>query len=275
MTTQTAAIQIDEPEYQVSGRPIVVYQMGKVGSESLVKSLAALGLDDSVHHIHLLEPATVEATLAEVEKTGRVFPVQLKHSLVIREYLDSGREPRPAIISGVRDPIAQKISGIFQNIPLRYPELIDDSGKWDESRIFDHVFGTINNYDPASDWNSIWFDHQFNGGLGIDVYQYPFDQQLGYCQFRANDLDVLVLRLENADSWPGLVTEFLGLEKPLEIAKTNLAAHKHYREIYRNVVDGLSFAPEVLDRIYSTRFFRHFYGEEHRTRFIERWSEKR
>ena len=34
--------------------PLVVYQMGKVGSTTIVRSLEALGLDTSIYHIHYL-----------------------------------------------------------------------------------------------------------------------------------------------------------------------------------------------------------------------------
>jgi hypothetical protein len=97
--------------------PVLIYQMGKVGSSTIKKSLAALESDRPVYQIHHLTEETIakaEAGYGSILKSS--FP-RTKHLLWSRYLLAvKSKElagPPWKLITLVRDPLAVCISGFF------------------------------------------------------------------------------------------------------------------------------------------------------------------
>lgn len=255
----------------VRGTPIIVYQMGKVGSSTILGGLRKRNLPDSVHHIHVLAPQTIAKSKETILSAQRKTPEQLLHSRLIRDYLDTGNDPAINVITAVREPVAQKISSIFQNIHEQQPHLIAEDGSWREHETEQFVRSKIESYNVDQEWNCNWFDKDFLPALGVDVYQHPFDQESGVATVSKGNCRILILRLESSENWVGEITRFLDFDSDLKLVKLNDSSDKDYKSTYRNIINRLKFSEELLDTIYGTRFCQHFYSLESIEAFKQRW----
>lgn len=99
--------------------PILVFQMGKVGSSSVFESLKYLGLKNPIFHIHYLSPSGIEHV--ERSNSGQT-PRHILESRYLRNVLEKGHPGQKwKIVSLVREPITRNISAFFQNIDQWYP----------------------------------------------------------------------------------------------------------------------------------------------------------
>src|SRR5204863_3507104 len=91
--------------------PILIHQMGKVGSSSVYETLLALDLDVPIYHSHVLNKfdeyeQSVKQTRADPAKNIEF----LRASRALRRILDSKRWDSWSVITLVRAPIPRAIS---------------------------------------------------------------------------------------------------------------------------------------------------------------------
>ncbi|WP_413167435.1 putative capsular polysaccharide synthesis family protein [Capilliphycus salinus ALCB114379] len=253
--------------------PIAVYQMGKVGSESIVFSLKRLGIPNDIYHIHVLYPENLKLSIQQRQALNLPLTLQMEHSQALREYLDRGGAEKLRVITAVREPVSQLISSIFQNIQDEHPDFIDAEGNWKLNPIKDFVVRSVLNYDNRAKWqNCNWFDYEFKPALNLDVYQEEFNKRDGYAVLETEGVKVLILQLENSKNWGEIISDFLELKDKLEMVKVNDSEHKAYREAYQKIREEITLPESVLANIYSSQYCQHFYTEEMIDRFIKRWS---
>ena len=256
--------------------PIAIYQMGKVGSETILYAIKKLSLSRDIYHVHVLAPKNLKASLNHLQSKNRPLTIQLESSQVLTEYLNSEKYIGLKVITGVREPIIQLVSAFFQNIKFNFPHFLNSDGTWQADKIYDHLYKLIANYDINDiknfKNNCNWFDREFKPALGIDVYQYDFDRANGYGIIKQENLDVLILALESSQNWSSVITDFLNLESEIELTRTNAANNKDYKNIYRETVARLKFPSSHLEKIYSSQYCQHFYSPETIEKFIAKWS---
>src|SRR5690554_4164522 len=102
---KTARRHAHEAFYADDGPPILVYQMAKVGSTTVQKSLQAAGFGHRVLHVHFLSEDLPAKRKDYVRSTQ--FPPAYHYELshVVRKQLTRQPRARVKIISLVRDPI--------------------------------------------------------------------------------------------------------------------------------------------------------------------------
>lgn len=253
--------------------PIVVYQMGKVGSETIENSVRALSLPNPVYHIHCLAPKNVAKKISYFSNKNMTFPLQLKNSLLLQNEINTRDNYCLKVITGVREPISQIISSLFQNITEHVPHFLDPDGRYKTSDIHNHLYNRISSYDTQeAATNCNWFDSEFKPALGIDVYDYKFNLASGYSVINYKNIDILILRLESSENWHIFIADFLGLPDPVKISKKNTSNTKSYRYAYEQVLLQLKFSPSTLQKIYSSQYCQHFYSKKMIEGFIHRWS---
>lgn len=256
----------------INTTPIAVYQMGKVGSETIVNSLKQLELAAPIYHVHILAHKNITISVNNSQKNNQPLNLQLKNSKILREYLDREIDPPLNIITAVREPISQFISAFFQNIESRNPDLINSSGNYKRQAIHNYLTKKLSNYDPKQAWNCNWFDRDFQPALGIDIYEHKFNSELGYTEFTHKNLNILVLQLENSKLWNQRISTFLNLSSPLKIVKTNVSNNKKYHRVYKNILANIELPISVLQEIYQCKYCQHFYSDEAIKGFIDKWS---
>lgn len=268
--------------------PIVVYQMGKVGSSSIRNALLLRGLHP-VLHLHTMSPlrekrvesVEIDAELRdalrrEIEHARAVFAglgAVPKLRLVLHEWLNerriSRRLLRPGqplrIVTSVREPIAASVSMFFQLLPWYLgaayrPERVATD---DLIRLFFERY--------ACERPLIWFDEEMRHATGVDVYRHPFPASDGTLRFRDGAIDVLVLKTETDDAVKErALGEFLGLDG-IRLARSNVASDKAYARQYREFQERIRFPDAFVRAMYASKYARHFYEPAELERHAARW----
>lgn len=117
----------------------------------------------------------------------------------------------------------------------------------------------------------LWLDTELKRMLGIDVYQYPFPVKQGYTAIRQGSIDLLVLRCEETDAVKErAIAQFVGLDD-FAMVRSDVTARKGVADHYARFRQQIRFPREYLDRMYGSKYARHFYGEDQLKRFRQRW----
>lgn len=259
---------------QPSAAPIIVYQMGKVGSSTVMASLLAMGLPNPVFHAHFLSrQGLAEAEAYYARRPHAAEPLHLHHSRYLAEQIEKTRgRLRWKIVSLVRDPVARTISDAFQNLTYEIPEAATLSEEARRLRIEAHLRDCFAGFSETTDYVCTWFDREIQTVFGVDVFAHPFDPDRGHALYRAADADLLVIRLENLSNCAEeAFAEFLGRDG-FRLIKDNAADQKPYRDLYQRVTSRFSIPEPVRSRIYGSRFATHFYSPRERDAFSKRWA---
>jgi glycosyltransferase involved in cell wall biosynthesis len=251
-------------------QPIVVYQMGKVGSKSVEASLRAHGVNAPICHCHLL--ADLDRVEAAVRKS-RANPVQtlvqIDRGKQLRKTLLGSSYIQCRVISLVRDPVARNISAFFQNIDEFIPDYRDQiaAGNLTVENLIETFLTYYDHNIPVN-----WFDKQFKPVFGIDVFADSFPKEQGYAIYHGQGSSLLLIKLEKLNECAAAaVKDFLGIDNFI-LNNTNVGDDKEYRGLYRDFIASVRLPPSYLDQMYESRAIRHFYSDDEIQRFRTRWA---
>ena len=254
--------------------PVFIYQMGKVGSSTVYRSLKKSKLSNPVFHTHFLTSSGIEMA-EQFHKSAKRKPIpgHIQLSKMLRSKLNRSGNPKIKIITLVREPIAFEISNFFENVKLLNATLIDDNGQIDNVKALSFLENKIKTYNTKTAYVDTWFDNEIKVVCNIDVFDYPFDFNQGFCVIKQNNVDLLILKLEDLNrNFNRAVTDFLLPKQPLEMIKTNIGKKKIYSADYQYVKDNIKISEAVCRRIYSSRFCMHFYNAKMRESFVKKWT---
>lgn len=255
--------------------PIVVFQMGKVGSTSVIRSLRALNLSAPIFHVHAMNR---EARREQLETYQRLSPRQyfylsdhaLQSRYLSRELRRGTGKKRWKVISLVRNPVAQHVSSLFQNLDKIFPGIFDESCS-NRPDIKTLVTSLVSHF-PADGALVHWFDLEMKPIFKIDVFEKEFPSEKGFCIYKSEVADLLLFRLEDLDRCAEeAFGEFLGIEK-FQLQHENVGSNKTYSALYREFASNAVLPGEYLDSICTSRMCKHFYTEEEISTFRSRWS---
>ena len=269
-------------------RPLLlIYQMGKVGSQTIEATLRALDLPHLIYRPHFLSSKRLEimrdrlknASMPDHERGS--LRTQLAEATLLQEALAArilarkwGCPVRPVqIITGIREPVSQMLATLFQlhgtyfggmeKITLRAClDLLLVSPVLDSQRA--HYMKTM-----RAGWGN-WFDEEFKSVTGIDVYNRSFPHEKGYTILEDKFARVLVYRFENFSSLGKMLEDFLGKPVP-SVINQNISTEKDYATYYQAVKKQLRLPTGFLEEMYSSKPVLHFYTLEERARLIRRW----
>jgi len=243
--------------------PIIVYQMGKVGSSAVYHSLRNAGLPNPIYQVHHLSHNGIrnaEQYYQSLRSPILANPMMIRGK-TLRKKLDKGKASAYKIITLVRDPIRRDISNFFQNIESFWPDFIDEMGDVKRRETIKFLQEKSHQFDESTDYVCRWFDEELKATFNVDVFAYPFNYQDGFAIIREGQVEVLVLRLEDLDrNWNRAIAEFLGLEAGIKLVGVNIAKDKKYYPAYQYVMENIALPRSVLTKIYSSRFAKHFYS---------------
>jgi hypothetical protein len=270
---------------QHAGLPLIIFQMGKVGSKSVKRTLEALELDMPIYHSHLLTQARID----ETEEQRRKFFLTDRESYLKRPWLNQflrnqiikGRgKHKWKIITMTRDPIARNLSTFFENLKVR---AVNNTGSFEIQSDYYSILPFVLSLDDVDtlfnlffdklrhDTPLVFFDRELKGVFRIDVYAEKFPKSIGYHIYQNNLADVLLIRLEDLNSCaPQAFKEFLGIED-FTMKRENIGANKIYAELYEKFKETIPLPKSYLDKFYKSKFMQHFYTEQEINRFQKRW----
>ncbi|MEZ5540430.1 MAG: putative capsular polysaccharide synthesis family protein [Pseudomonadota bacterium] len=272
--------------------PVLIYQMGKVGSSSIRNSLFRRqhpGLRPVLmSHEYFpirtrdpertpVEPQYRQALLREIEHDRRVFqqfPLRKRLGWRFRErcyaeqiYRTWVRSRYPLrVITLVREPVANNVSMFFQIIDqylgtdLAHADCSIDA-------LIDVFIAQYTHSRPLT-----WLDAEVKTHFGIDVFEHPFPVEQGYTVINRDRISLLVLRVELDDRVKAqAIGDFLGLDN-FELVRSNVASQKSYAAQYAQFRDRVRLPAALLEQMYESRYARHFYSAAERAAFRARWS---
>jgi hypothetical protein len=262
---------------------ILVYQMGKVGSSTVVRSLKAHNL--LAINVHTFDPFFLrrgqKIFKTEFKATGALAKTLWDQQLIRQRLKHTNNGKRIKIITLVRDPIARNISHFFQ-----WPNMImeqTDSGY--------HLRSPVFNYDRTFQVEGIeqalatlfmtrfkqhevplvWFDNELKHNFDIDIYSVAFPKEKGFSICANGNTEVLVIKLEKLRSVAQQAfQEFLGLGK-FELISANIGQEKETSSLYKQFLETIKLPSDYIDNMYNSRLAKHFYSNEELDAFRARW----
>jgi hypothetical protein len=225
--------------------PLLIYQMGKVGSHSIYYSLKKVypGL---VLHNH---------TFSFDDRDWRVR--KLHHHCVVKK--------KPLnIISLTREPIGRNISAFFHNFKrdTGVSYLKSNFSLEELKRLF------LDNYNH--DIPLDWFDKHIKSEFGIDVYEKPFPL-IGWATYTHKNARLLVIRSEIEDSAKiSAIKKFLDL--PIfELKRKNVGENKLYAETYQAFKNKIHLPSEYVNKMCDSKYISHFYTKNFVDSLRQKW----
>ncbi|HEY5658239.1 MAG TPA: putative capsular polysaccharide synthesis family protein [Myxococcota bacterium] len=255
--------------------PVLVYQMGKVGSSTVARVLRAAAYPDL--HVHSLEPETLRRVYEEQRRAGGRFSVGYTWHLsraVQARLRCLGDTCRVSVITLVRDPIAREVSALFQSPTVQGAALLGADGALDAQRAVASLRARFSKKD-ACWWVFDWFQSEIGATLGVDVMAAPFPRERGWGIVEGARASGLVLRTEDLDrTLAPALRAFLGIEVgDVTRHRSNVRSETRDAARYGDVLSGVRLPRDAVERIYAQPFVRHFYPQPMLDAFIARWSE--
>lgn len=227
-----------------SKKIILVYQMGKVGSTSIydvARSKSGLPVFQ-LHRFRLIPGTFVDRGFV------RTFFRKVWADLLF--FVIKNKELK--IISLTREPVSRNISDFFQTLDFYINVNGLDKKSLSASNLIEIFFNQYPHFSSIG-----WFDEQVKKVFGIDVYEFPFSNNV--LLVKKNNVELLVVRMEDLLEKVNDVGEFIGAPD-FEIIKTNDGGAKWYSDVYRDFKSEISLS-SYQGFMKSTMYSKHFYPE--------------
>jgi len=240
------------------GTPVIVYQMGKVGSVSIKNSLESCGVAP-VFHVHKMNPSGIHWVRHKYLVINQIPWTYWLGERLFADIIHKGRTAN--FITLVREPISRSISDFFEN----FGKFIDDSNYTVEEliRIFIEK--------AAHAIPLIWFDKEMKPILGIDVYQYPFPKEKGYHVIEKGNFKLLIIKLDIDDSEKErAISEFLGISD-FKLTRSNIAKEKSYATMYADFTKKIELPESYVEIMCNSEYTRHFYTDAEIEAIRSKW----
>lgn len=205
------------------------------------------------------------------------------------------------IITGVRDPIAQNISRLYQHLDEFVPFLlmyepeklsgifdnggdmqdafetmffkkaryledlppygVTDTDKMTASEIIDYQFTRL--------YNIQRFMPEFQANI-LDIMKEPFDKEKGCSVIKSGNIEVFIYQLEKMNNILPELSEFVGRDIK-QYVNANIADDKWCGEAYKKAQKELKFSREYFDKCYNEPYVKHFYSDKDIDKFKQKW----
>jgi hypothetical protein len=244
--------------------PVLVYQMGKVASKSIVATIGRYP-QYRAFHVHSLDLQGLKQKIANSRREGRIRQYvatsewRTTYDLVVKP------ERNIKIITLVREPIGRNISAFFQGL--------DKWARVENAHLnvpIETLAETFHRDYPHTR-PLTWFDDELKAVTGIDVYAHPFPKADGHQRLRQGRFDVLIMRHDLPDPVKAkCMSEFLDIPG-IEIVRDNESENKAYADCYRAFQAAVRLPPEYIEEMLGSKYARHFYPEDEIERLRGKW----
>jgi hypothetical protein len=262
---------------EILGRLLFIYQMPKVGSQTIEATLRQSSFPHPIHRFHFLSGAfagTIQHGLASTkpdpawrrDAQQQLDSIQaISRAIRLRKILRfcGFKIPKLEVITGVRELISLCLASVFENY-LYFTHDLEamTTSRCREALMHPKTFKTLKH----------WFNLELRPFIGVDVFQTHFPRRAGYAIYENRFARVLVYRFEAFQSLPCALNEFLGCDVSAMVT-SNLGESKQYAERYRFVKEHLRLPADFVASLYDCKLMRHFYSDQERRNWQGRWSE--
>ena len=214
--------------------PIIIYQIGKVGSSSVIKAMRDCIPKEPIlgmHNLANLKEGIVHA-LAHLPDPSEAMEV-LHQGMAITEWMATlSDDIKLSVITMVKDPISRNISHFFHAIGSFWPDFKHrfEVGDIDMEEVRDTFLGLFLSFKFEE-----WFRQNFEPIFPIDVSTISFDHDKGFAIAEPPNARYRVMVMRSDDISRVLTPackEFIGADVTLA-ARANTAEEKFYSTVYR------------------------------------------
>lgn len=183
------------------------------------------------------------------------------------------------VITAVREPIIQNLSGMYQEISASYqnPVIQEIKANFKDRDDFFSDFNNINDLFKSvvikkNDTGIIFnnFMESFAKNI-LNLSSYPFNKEKGYSIIKKGNIEIFVYQLEKMNSIVNEITEWIGQTRFDEWIKGNEASSKWIADSYNQAKNEIKITQEYFDKCYNDPWVQHFYSQEDIEKFKERW----
>ena len=235
--------------YLKNNTPVLVYQMGKVGSSSVTRSLSRQysGVVLQAHYFN---------------SNHRDWRVRRLYRWVMQ-----GVNPLN-VISLTREPIGRNISAFFQNFE-KHTGVPYHQANFSLEELKTIFLSRFADGRPLQ-----WFDKNIKANFGIDVYVNSFPEG-GFATYCNKNIRLLVMRSELNDKTKiKAIRNFLNLDE-FQLVNRNISAQKIYASTYKEFKRNVKLPSNYVDRICKSKFFNYFYEQDVIHGVRKKWSESK
>ena len=259
----------------------VVWTPPKVAGQTIAATLWAHPTLPKPKHIHFMSPKGLAFIDWLIENSHHHPNQHMWHSLMahgrwVRVMLAANRflranglasvVPKPILISGVREPMAQYLSLVFQVWWMYVKSPADLNAESIRAQMRD---------DPWRHQCNNWFKDDLAEMTGIDVFSRPFPTEQGWDIYENDVARVLIIRQENLDRLPQAIGTLYGIDPAtVKLESRNKAEEKEYFSHYDAVKKAWSPTDQDIAEVYSPRFVSHFYTAHEIDNYQQRWRKK-
>lgn len=238
----------------------IVYTMGKVGSRALAQGIRDAGFE--CPDVHTLNHENLLANAGKSIVAGELPAAQLLGSMLLKRKLNSKKIRKPLYVTAVREPLSRNISAFFQNHKTNLETIDISRSDVDNARQALKIFMESYPHEIAL----TWLERELHQQVGIDLYETPFDPKKRYARSKR----VVVFRDDCPNDLKSKVlSDALG--RPITIARQNVGDNKRYSRLYKMLKEISSFDIAFLDKIYRSKYARHFWTDEEIDGFRQAW----
>lgn len=252
--------------YWLSNQPcIIIYTMAKVGSLSIYTAIRNQ-TNIPCFHLHTLNEAEENASLQQCFNQGLLPDSRSAVSFVANTVMQSKRKVQ--FITLFRNPIERNISAFFDAFEL-YVGLKPNEYKGTTEKLIELYHRNLPHLYAIE-----WFEKQFRRDTGINIYDYDFNQELGYQKISNSQFDVLLLNSSINDSLKeSLIADFLS-QKTIKLKNVNVTAESSKAKLYKDFKNTIKFKKEYLDQLLLSSYSQHFFTKDEIERTYKRWQEE-
>jgi len=227
--------------------PVLIYQMGKVASKSVFKSLSHQ-YSGVVLHAHYFNSNHAD------------WRIRRLYHWVIEEAMPLN------VISLTREPIGRNVSAFFQNFER------DTGVPYNDANFSHEELKTIFLTKFKHEIPLKWFDKNINENFGIDVYANSFPK-CGYAEYSHKNIRLLVMRSEIGDNEKvKVLRDFLKLTE-FQIINRNISEEKEYALGYKDFRKNVKLPCDYIDKMCKSKYFKYFYDEDDINAVRKNWGE--
>jgi hypothetical protein len=242
--------------------PIIILTPGKVGSSSVYKTLKK-HTNKKVFHIHNISTEGINrSSLEHLNSDRKSLPLHLIVSNFLNLKFKSKKIKKQYVICIVREPISREISKFFQNTEFYKKTLEDNNLNIDYDMSIDILKNIFQKKKICEDIQQ-WFNDEIKNQFDIDVFDEPFDNLKKYKIFKKNNTSLLLFRMEDMNFiFSNATKDFFDGTIEIELIHANEGHNKHYAKVYKSVNENLVINENDLNRIVSSKYFKHFYNDK-------------
>jgi FkbM family methyltransferase len=234
---------------------VPILMAGKVPGQAIFRALSSIpGTEFSAHlyQVRDMNPRTARFNMPQglPDASHQALGLALHRAFGLY-----GNQLRWKFITAAREPVSAALSAYCE-----------------------HDRGTL---DGVSEYVETYIDYlvehfffdQFRDAIDLDVYSKPFDREAGFLVIHGTRAEALVLRFEDLPSAYGSAVEaYFGISG-LTLPWLQNSSEALESELYRELSESVRLKRDVLDKVYSSRYVRHFYSDDEIARFYERWQQ--